>query len=57
MKPQLNCTIHQAALIVGVPVEAVEAAIMARLVKFMINCCGETRITQSGLDALRGVRG
>lgn len=57
MKPELNYTIHQAALIVGVPVEGVEAAIMAGLVKFMINCCGETRITQSGLDALKEVRG
>ena len=57
MKPELNYTIHQAALIVGVPVESVETAIMAGLVKFMINCCGETRITQNGLDVLRGVRG
>lgn len=57
MKPQLNYTIHQAALIVGVPVEAVEVAIMAGLVKFMINCYGEPRISQSGLNVLRGVRG
>ena len=57
MKPQLNYTIHQAAKIVGVPVESVETAIMAGLVKFMINCCGEPRITQSGLNVLRGVRG
>lgn len=57
MKPQLNYTIHQAALIVGVPVEEVQTAIMAGLVKFMINCCGEPRITQSGLDTLRGARG
>lgn len=54
MKPELNYTIHQAALIASVPVEAVEVAIMAGLIKFMINCCGEPRITQSGLDALRG---
>lgn len=57
MKPELNYTIHQAALIAGVPVETVEVAIMAGLVKFMINCYGEPRITQSGLDALRGGRG
>lgn len=57
MKPELNYTIHQAALIAGVPVESVETAIMAGLIKFMINCCGEPRIPQSGLDALRGVRG
>lgn len=54
MKPELNYTIHQAALIAGVPVESVETAIMAGLVKFMINCYGEPRITQSGLDILRG---
>ena len=57
MKPQLNYTIHQAALIAGVTVEEVQTAIMAELIKFMINCYGEPRITQSGLDALRGVRG
>lgn len=57
MKPELNYTIRQAALIVGVPVETVETAIMAGLVKFMINCYGEPRITQSGLDVLREVRG
>jgi|GEM_PF-7003299 len=57
MKPELNYTIHQAALIAGVPVETVETAIMAGLVKFMINCYGEPRIPQSGLDALRGGRG
>ena len=57
MKPEPNYTIHQAALIVGVPVETIEVAIMAGIVKFMINCCGETRITQNGLDVLRGVRG
>lgn len=57
MKPELNYTVNQAALIVGVPVESVETAIMAGLIKFMINCCGEPRITQSGLDALRGGRG
>lgn len=57
MKPELNYTIHQAALIAGVTVEVVETAIMAGLIKFMINCCGEPRITQSGLDVLRGVRG
>lgn len=54
MKPELNYTVNQAALIVGVPVESVETAIMAGLVKFMINCYGEPRITQSGLDTLRG---
>jgi len=57
MKPALNYTINQAALIIGVPVEAVEVAIMAGLVKFMINCNGEPRITQSGLNTLREVRG
>lgn len=57
MKPELNYTIHQAALIAGVSVETVEVAIMAGLVKFMINCCGEPRIPQSGLDCLKGVRG
>lgn len=54
MKPQLNYTIHQAALIAGVTVEEVQTAIMAGLLKFMINCCGEPRITQSGLDCLKG---
>lgn len=56
MKPELNYTIHQAALIVGVPVEEVQTAIMAGLLKFMINCYGEPRITQSGLDILRGAK-
>lgn len=54
MKPELNYPIHQAALIAGVTVEEVQAAMMAGLVKFMINCYGEPRITQSGLDTLRG---
>lgn len=54
MKPELNYTVNQAALIAGVTVEEVQTAIMAGLIKFMINCCGEPRITQSGLDALRG---
>lgn len=56
MKPQLNYTIAQEANIVGVPVETVETAIMAGLIRFMINCNGEPRITQSGLNVLRGVR-
>lgn len=54
MKPELNYTIHQSSLILGVPVESVETAIMAGLIKLMINCNGEPRITQSGLDTLRG---
>lgn len=54
MKPELNYTIHQAALIIGAPVETVETAIMAGLIRFMINCNGEPRITQSGLDCLKG---
>lgn len=56
MKPELNYTIAQAALIIGAPVETVETAIMAGLIRFMINCNGEPRITQSGLNVLRGVR-
>lgn len=54
MKPALNYTIHQAALIVGVPVETVETAIMAGIIKFMLNCKGEPRITQGELDVLKG---
>ncbi|VUZ28492.1 Uncharacterised protein [Acetobacterium wieringae] len=57
MKPELNYTVNQAALIAGVTVEEVQTAIMAGLVKFMINCYGEPRITQSGLGVLKGVRG
>lgn len=57
MKPELNYTIHQSSLILGVPVESVETAIMAGLIKLMINCNGEPRITQSGLETLREVRG